>query len=110
MDAMQMSSLAKSGLVVPDSSGKDAVRVYLQYLPSVSGKSAAARGKALRDRFERVARRHEAMGVQLDPESMSVSGQMIEALLPLEHYEQARHELEDEKVRVDIVESFDATL
>lgn len=110
MDAMQMSSLVKHGLVVPDASGKDAVRVYLQYLPNVSGRSAAARGRALRDRFERVARKHADVGVQLDPKSMSVSGQMIEALLPLEHYEQARHQLEDEKVRVDIVESYDATL
>ncbi len=110
MDDSSYKTFADRGLVVPDSFGKDAVRVYLQYLPDVPGDSRDARGKALRNRFEQVARKRAHTGVELHPDSLSVSGQVIEALVPVERYEQATRELEDDDVRVDLVESFDATL
>jgi predicted nucleotidyltransferase len=110
MDTAQFKSLSDRGLVVTDSSGKDAVRVYLQYLPELPGASRDDRGKELKKQFEQVASKRAHTGVQLDPDSLSVSGQVIEALLPVERYEQATRELEDDNVCVDIVESFDATL
>jgi hypothetical protein len=39
-----------------------------------------------------------------------VSGQVIEALVPIEHFDEAKQRLEDDDVRVDLIESFDATL
>lgn len=110
MDGAQLKSLADRGLVVADSSGKEAVRVYLQYLPDVAGDSRAARRAALRKRFDDVVKKRAHTGVELDHKSLSVSGQMIEALVPVERYEQAASELEADAVRVDLAESFDATL
>jgi hypothetical protein len=110
MDALQQESLADRGLIVSDSSGRDAVRVYLQHLSETPSESPEDRGKNLREFFEHVAHKRAHTGVELLPETFSVTGQMIEALLPLEFYEQATRELEDDDVRVDLVESFDATL
>jgi hypothetical protein len=57
-----------------------------------------------------VARTHARTGVELHPESLSESGQVIEALVPAERYEQAMHELEGDDIRVDLVQAFRATL
>lgn len=110
MNALEQQTLQDRGMVVKDSAGREAVRVYLQYKPTVRGRSLSARSKALRNRFDKVARMHAGTGVELHPESLSVSGQVIEALVPLEHYEQAMHELEHDDVRVDLVQAFQATL
>src|SRR5207249_2170217 len=72
MDAAKQKRLKARGLVIPDSAGQDAVRVYLQYRPSVRGNSRAARREALREHFERVASRRSAVRLELDPESLSV--------------------------------------
>lgn len=110
MDPAEYKALADRGLVVSDSSGNKAVRVYLQYLPDIRGRSRDARRKALRTRFDQIAEKRSQTGVELDPGSLSVSGQVIEALVPIQHFDEARHELEDDDLRVDLVESFDAAL
>jgi hypothetical protein len=110
MDTVKQQSAADRDLVVRDSGGRDAVRIYLQYLPTLSARSRGARTKALRNRFEKVARKHAGTGVELYPESLSESGQVIEALVPAERYEEAIHELEGDDIRVDLVQEFQATL
>lgn len=109
MNRADKKSLADRGLLTQNSAGSDAVRVYLQYVPDVPGESREARGEVLRTKFEQ-AREHTQGDIELHPDSMSVSGQMIEALLPVEQYEQAARELEAHDMRVDIAEAFDATL
>lgn len=110
VDTARHNSLANRGLVVSDSSGNEAVRVYLQYLPDLPGRSRDARREALRNEFQRIAEKGSRTGVELDPGSLSVSGQVIEALVPIQHFDEAKHVLENDGVRVDLVEPFDATL
>jgi hypothetical protein len=110
MATMKQQTLADRNLVVHDTDGGDAVRISLQYLPTLTARSRGARVKALRSHFEKVAKTHAATGVELHPDSLSESGQVIEALVPADRYEQAIHELEGDDIRVDLVQAFQATL
>jgi hypothetical protein len=109
MDNARQKRLKARGLVIPDSAGQDAVRVYLQYRSNVAGGSRAARRETLRKHFERVASEHSGSRLELDPASLSVSGQMIEALVPLEDYEQVVRDLAGDDLHIDLVQSFKAT-
>lgn len=110
MATMKQQSPTDRNPVVRDSDGGEVVRIYLQYLPTLSVKSRGARAKALRSHFEKVAQTHAATGVQLHPDSLSESGQVIEALVPADRYQQAMHELEGDDIRVDLVQALPATL
>jgi hypothetical protein len=109
MDAAKRNKLSARGLVAPGSSGEDSVRVYLQYLPDLPEISGAERGKALRERFEEATRKRADGWVELDHESLSESGQMIEANIPASRYEEVAKKLADEDLRMDIVQAFKAT-
>ena|SRR5689334_25207730 len=109
MDSAQRERLAARGLVVRDDAGQDAVRISLEYLPAVDGPSRAHRGEALRSTFERVAATPKAAGLKLDPESLSINGQLIEGVVPLDRYEAVARDLRDDDMRVQLVQSFRAT-
>ena len=106
---MDRRRLAARGLVVPDSSGRDAVRVYLQYMPDIGGASRTERRTALRDRFDSLAGNRAGDEVELDPKSLSVSGQTIEALVPVDRFDEVASELAGDDVNVALVESFKVT-
>ena len=110
MNAIRHKTLADRGVVVSDSSGNQAVRVYLAYLRDLPDRSLDARRQELRERFQRIADKSSDTGLELDPQTLSVSGQVIQGVLPIEHFDQAKHELEGDDVRFGLVEYFDATL
>lgn len=84
--------------------------MYVQLIPDVDGDSREARRAALVKRFEDVAKKYSDAGVEVDPSSISVGGQMIEAVVPVATYDEATRSLEDDGFRVDVAEPFDAAL
>ena len=110
MDPTEYQRLSERGQIVPDGSGAESVRVYLQMVPDVPGDTRDERRSALHAYFDELARRRAHTGLELKPDTLSVSGQMIEALLPLATYDTALDELQGEDVKVDLAEALDATL
>ena len=93
--------LEKLGALGTLHSGTKGVYVSLQYKPSLTELSRSARRDALRAEFEKVARAIEPQGAEVDLDSISVSGQTVEALLPIDHYEELESRLNRQNIRVD---------
>ena len=83
--------------------GKKGVHVSLQYQEQLKITSRAERRKYLQVQFSQLAEVLIQQGAQVDFETMSVSGQTIEAALPLEHYEEIVEKLTKQDFRVDPV-------
>jgi hypothetical protein len=84
--------------------GAPAVRVYLQYLPDLAESSPQARREALARRFREAA---AGQPIQLDDASLSETGQVIEALVPAERFDETVKQLAAPKdLQIDVVRSY----
>ena len=61
----------------------------------------SARRSALRAEFEHIKQSLEPQGAEVDLDSLSVTGQTVEALLPIDRYEELTNQLNQEGIRVD---------
>jgi hypothetical protein len=80
------------------------MRVALQYEPTLDEPSRERRGAMLRQRFEEAVEESGA-DIALYPETLSVSGQMIEASVPSERLHAIAAQLGGHDVRLDVVRS-----
>lgn len=100
---LQFRKLEKLGAFVTLHTGAKGVRVSLQYKPGLVEHSRSARRDALHTEFERVARSIEPQGAEVDLDSISVSGQTVEACLPIDQYEELTNKLNQQQIRVDLL-------
>lgn len=83
--------------------GANGVRVSLQYEPRLLTPSFPDRKLELKREFERIAQSLNQRGAELDLDSISVSGQTVEALLPIDQLAEIEEDLSDRNIRVDLV-------
>jgi len=107
MDSDLLRRLGEAGALSSLGEGVSGVKVSLQYQPKLKVASRKERREELHDCFAHVAEQIAPTGAAVDLESISVLGQTVEAVLPVEEYEQIVAELEILEVRVDPVISRD---
>lgn len=101
MDERAKQKLIDRGLLATTPSGLPAVRVSLQYRPRFHERSRSRRRELLADAFDRIASWLEPRGAEVDLDTLSVSGQTVEALLPVDDYDELAGELERAQIRID---------
>jgi len=87
--------------VVRLDAGRKGVRVSLQYQPRLETGSRSERRERLLERFSQIAQAIAADSAEVDLSSVSVSGQTVEATLPLDRYENLVENLAQQRIRVD---------
>jgi hypothetical protein len=100
-----LEKLRQKGAVVGDR-----LRISLQYLPPLSGQTYQDMEQELRGEFGKLAPGLAAVGVEVEPDSLSVTGQTIEALVAPEKYEALTNALDPSLLRADLLVSRDATM
>jgi len=100
---LQFRKLEKLGALVTLHTGAQGVRVSLQYTPGLAEHSRSARRDTLRTEFERVAQSIASQGAEVDLDSISVSGQTVDACLPIDQYEELISKLHEQQIRVDLL-------
>jgi len=103
MDRHQIEKLTQLGELVDLGSGRKGVRVSLQYQPRLTQRERDARRDLLRHEFASVAADLQPRGAVVDLDSLSLSAQTIEAVLPLDRIDELERELGDRDVRVDLL-------
>ncbi len=104
MDEKDFDRLAKLGALEDMPSGGKGVRVSLQYQPNLTLRARAERRQELCRRFEDIDRHIGPLGACIDLDSLSLSAQTVEALLPVEKVEEIERVLREDKVRTALVE------
>lgn len=100
MDPKLVSKLEALGMTESLPGGREGVRVALHYEPRLSVKNRDARRAELGSRFAGAEERIRPMGAIVDPTSLSVSGQSVEAVLPIGAYDDLVRGLADEHISV----------
>ena len=103
MDAKVLDKLYKLGAVERLPTGEDGVRVSLQYQSKFTEPSRSHRRNALQTTFENISKAIHSEGAQIDMKSLSVSGQTVEAVLPIDKYDNIAAKLNEQDVRVDLL-------
>jgi hypothetical protein len=99
MDATKLSKLERLGAIQDLPTGK-AVKVSLQ-LQNVPPLARQDRQLFLEKEFSRVGSTVETKGAKIDLGSVSVSGQTVEAQIPVGSYEEIVKDLSEQEIRVD---------
>lgn len=99
MDRKAIERLSGLGVIGTTSSGKEGVRVSLQDLRLVTEPSRRIRRDILRETFSRL---NTEIDVDINLDSLSVSGQTVEAVLPADRYETIEQNLRGKKIRVEL--------
>lgn len=86
--------------ILPD--GREGVDVTVQFLGEVPSVTRPERKAWLRDHFTRVCEDVRCGKLVLKPDSVSVSAQTVQAVVPVNELETVRRELAEGQHRVDI--------
>jgi len=81
--------------------GQTGVMVSLQYQPRMKTRSRRERRKELLEKFDQAAQAVDLDGDNIDLDSLSVSGQTIEAFLPLNQIEELVIKFSQQQIRID---------
>jgi len=103
MDEHTIKKLRNLGALSRLPTGEEGVRVSLQYKPRLEEPSRSVRRDILHREFQKIASEGVPEGSSVDLESLSVSGQTVEAVLPVQHYDRLVNDLEQREVRVDTI-------
>ena len=103
MDSKVLEKLYKLGAVDRLANGQDGVRVSLMCSLTLSQTSRSARRDLLRQKFESAANDILPDGAEVDLNSISVSGQTVEAVLPIDNYDDITDKLKQQSIRVDLL-------
>ena len=101
MDAKLLERLHQLGAIDRLSNGQDGVRVTLMWTARMTEPSLSARRDLLLQKFECTANNILPDGAEVDLSSISISGQTVEALLPIDNYDYLTDKLKQQSVRVD---------
>lgn len=100
---VDIQKLIGTDALVTTSKGLDGVRVSLQCRAAITGPSRDARHQSLRAAFENIADAIRTQGAEVDLDSISVSGQIVEAILPISCFDEITKVLDEQDVRVDVL-------
>lgn len=101
MDSQVLERLYKLGAIDQLANGQDGVRVSLMWQTMLSEPSLSARRDLLLQKFERTANDILPDGVEVNLNSISVSAQTVEAVLPIHNYDYITDKLKQQSIRVD---------
>lgn len=101
MDPSTLKKMEQMGALTDLGGGRVGVPVSLQYEARLDPPSRATRRDLLRQRFERIERELAPQGATVDLGSISVSGQTVEAVLPVDAIDGIETALRVQHVRVD---------
>jgi hypothetical protein len=101
MDKDLVQRLRDLGAIARLETGQEGVRVSLHYKPRLEEPSRSARRDILQREFQKIASEVVPEGTEVHLESLSISGQTVEAVLPLGDYDRVVDDLEQREVRVD---------
>jgi hypothetical protein len=97
----ELEKLDRLGAIVTSQSGTKGVHVTLQCNAPIKQVTRSAWRSALRAEFEHIKQSLEPQGAEVDLDSLSVTGQTVEALLPIDCYEELTNQLNQKGIRVD---------
>lgn len=103
MDSKLLERLYKLGAVDRLANGQDGVRVSLMWNSTLSQTSRSARRDLLQQKFESAANDILPDGAQVDLNSISVSGQTVEAVFPIDNFDDITDKLKQQSIRVDLL-------
>jgi hypothetical protein len=99
MDAKVVDKLRRDQSLHELPDGREGIDVTLQFVGSVPAESRPERKDWLKKCFSNVKERLDSR-LDLKPESLSVSGQSIDAVVPVEEFDDIREKLSQEGVRL----------
>jgi len=94
MDEATLHRLQRQGAIVRLPTGNAGVRVSLRYLRSMVDRPRAERKELLASKLRELADAVGHQGGAIDEQTVSVSGQVCEAVLPLDGYEALKADVE----------------
>ncbi len=103
MDESVKGKLEEQELLVDLPAGGVGVRVSLQFQSAVVGPSREQRRHELENCFHGLAEQFPDDICSMEMDSLSVSGQTVEAVIPYDRFEQVEKKLLRNHVRVDIL-------
>jgi hypothetical protein len=101
MDSKVLERLYKLGAIDRLTNGQDGVKVSLMWQTRLSEPSLSARRDLLKQKFECTANDILSDGAEVDLTSISVSGQTVEAVLPIHNFDDITDKLKQQSIRVD---------
>jgi hypothetical protein len=102
-DRRDIEKLRRLDLTESTSSGAEAVRLTAQYRQPLAGQSREQRRAVLQTWQDELAQTLARHGGEIVPGSLSLAGQTVEAIVPVEKVSSAEAELAAENVRIDLV-------
>jgi hypothetical protein len=103
MDSKLLERLYRLGAVDRLANGQDGVKVSLMWNFKFSQKSRSARRDLLQQKFESAANDILSDGAEVDLSSISVSGQTVEAVFPIDNFDEITDKLKQQSIRVDVL-------
>jgi hypothetical protein len=100
MDKREIDRLKENGAIVRLPSGDAGVRVSLRVDESLVALTRQQRTHLLEERFGDISRRLSPQGGEVLLDTLAVSGQVCEGVLPLPNYERIVADLGEQHVRV----------
>jgi hypothetical protein len=101
MDSKVLERFYKLGAIDQLANGQDGVRVSLMWNSRLSEPSLSVRRDLLLQKFESTANDILPDGAEVDLNSISVSAQTVEAILPIHNYDDITDKLKQQSIRVD---------
>jgi hypothetical protein len=99
LDKLRERGLLEAG----NGAGAGCVRLSVQYAQRLAGKTRAERREVLGCWAEEVGRTLARHGGEVVPDSLSIAGQTVEAVVPVEEYPRVEAELAGRGERADLV-------
>lgn len=103
MDRRELDRLRRLGLTEKTSSGAEGVRISAQHQRTIAGETRPDRRKALQTWADDLNEKVAHHGGEVVPDSLSVAGQTVEAIVPIDTFEAVQSDLTNEGVRIDLV-------
>ena len=103
MTSLSLKKLADRGVLVDLPRGKKGVPASLQYRGKLNSRSRAERKNELKEALGKAIELVRSVGGEVDADSVSVSGQTIDSVIPADDYERVRKHLESEGMRLDLL-------
>jgi hypothetical protein len=103
MDNALKRKLAQLDLLESLPSGETGVRVTLQHTPRLTESSRAGRRAFLDRRFSQIGKSLSTVGCRVEIETVSVSSQTVEAVIPIDQFSPIEDRLKDEHIRLDVL-------
>jgi hypothetical protein len=110
MEPGDLDKLRRLGLTGKTASGQETVRVTAQHRKSLLGQSREQRRAILEGWQQEIGRMLAPHGGEIVPNSLSVAGQTVEAVVPVEKLDKIEHDLTKGDVRLDLIVPRQATV